>query len=286
MKKSQKQKRRSILLYILGGLAWLSIIFAVSWQANAAQNFIQGYQTSTSLDQGIIVQLEPKNTSTVEPVTQSDDVNAFGVVVNSADASVAFSSSSNSSQAYVASSGHYNVLVSNQNGAINAGNYITVSSLDGVGMKDNTIQPIIVGQALNSFDGTTNVVGTTNLKSASGGSQTVSLGLVEVNIDFRRNPLQQTVTGDVPAFLAKASSTVTGGRIVTAWRIYLGLAIILGVTIVSGVILYGGVKNGLIAIGRNPLSKQPIIKGLTEVVLVALIIFITGVFGVYLLLKL
>jgi hypothetical protein len=52
------------------------------------------------------------------------------------------------------------------------------------------------------------------------------------------------------------------------------------------VILYSGVRNTLISIGRNPLSKKTIYKGLIQIILMGLIIFITGLFGVYLLLKL
>lgn len=286
MKNTKILKHRSILLYILGGLAWVAVIFAPKLSVNAAQSFIQSYSSNASLNQGLVVQLVPKSASEVEVAPQSTDVNAFGVVVNAADASVAFSSSSNTTQTYVATTGRYNVLVSDQNGPIGAGEYITVSSLDGVGMKDDNVQPIIVGQAAGAFNGTSGVISTATIKASNGKTDTVHLGLIPVNIDFRRNPLQQSVTGNVPSFLAKTSSSITGGKIVSPWRIYVGLAIIIAVAVISGVILYGGIKNSLISIGRNPLSKQPIIKALTEVTIVALIIFITGVFGVYLLLKL
>jgi hypothetical protein len=55
---------------------------------------------------------------------------------------------------------------------------------------------------------------------------------------------------------------------------------------VSGSLIYSGIRSGMIAIGRNPLSKKSIVRGIIQVVIVGLIIFLVGVFGVYLLLKL
>jgi len=52
------------------------------------------------------------------------------------------------------------------------------------------------------------------------------------------------------------------------------------------VTLYSGIRNALIAIGRNPLSKKSIFRGLLEIILTGFIILIIGLFAVYLLLKL
>jgi hypothetical protein len=49
--------------------------------------------------------------------------------------------------------------------------------------------------------------------------------------------------------------------------------------------MYGGIRNGLISIGRNPLSKKSIVRGMIQVILTALTIFLLGIFGVYLLLR-
>jgi hypothetical protein len=54
---------------------------------------------------------------------------------------------------------------------------------------------------------------------------------------------------------------------------------------VAGIMLYSGARSSLISVGRNPLSRSVIIKALGQVVVLSLIVFISGMFAVYLLLK-
>ena len=63
-------------------------------------------------------------------------------------------------------------------------------------------------------------------------------------------------------------------------------AVFLGSALITGVMLYSGARGSLISVGRNPLSKGAILKGLIQIVILSLTVFITGMFGVYLLLKL
>ena len=69
-------------------------------------------------------------------------------------------------------------------------------------------------------------------------------------------------------------------------RIYLSIAITGLSIIVAITVLYSGVRNSIISIGRNPLSKKSIFRGLLEIILTAFLILIIGLFAVYLLLKL
>ena len=55
---------------------------------------------------------------------------------------------------------------------------------------------------------------------------------------------------------------------------------------IAGSLIYSAVRSSLIAIGRNPLSKKSIIRGLFQVVIIGLMVFLSGIFGVYLLLRL
>lgn len=285
MQKIKKpRKDRVIILHALGAFAWGLIFILVAHPHASAQSFIQSYNTSAPIQQGIIVQLE-QNPSKVLPASQNNAYKTFGVVVDSSDAPVSFSNpNSQSSQVFVTSSGHYNVLVSDQNGPINSGNYITLSSVDGVGMNDNSSEPIVVGQAITSFSGGSNTVGTDSLKNSSGGTQAVHLGIIQANISIAKNPLIASPKSSVPGVLQRFTVGVAGKED-PAWRIYLGLAVLVIVAILTGTMIYSAVRNSLVSIGRNPLSKQAIKKGFLRVVLTALIIFISGIFGVYLLLK-
>lgn len=62
---------------------------------------------------------------------------------------------------------------------------------------------------------------------------------------------------------------------------------ITGASVITAlVLLYAGVRNAIISIGRNPMSRKSIVKALIQVILTSLLILIIGLFAVYLLLKL
>jgi hypothetical protein len=50
-------------------------------------------------------------------------------------------------------------------------------------------------------------------------------------------------------------------------------------------VLWSGVRGSLIALGRNPLSRKAIFSGMYKVVITGIGIFILGLAGVYLLLR-
>ena len=119
----------------------------------------------------------------------------------------------------------------------------------------------------------------------SGKKTTVSIGRVSMDISVAQNPLYQKNADNVPGFLNKIATGVAN-KPVSAARIYISLVVFLLTAIVTGNMLYSGVRSGMIAVGRNPLSKKSIIRSLIQTVIAGLIIFVAGVFAVYLLLKL
>ncbi|MGH7241234.1 MAG: hypothetical protein ACREGB_02995, partial [Candidatus Saccharimonadales bacterium] len=120
---------------------------------STSQAVTQGYGSDTVLQNGMIVKLSDKDSSKVEPLTTDTVTKMQGVVVAANDATVTIGSDGNKSQVFVATFGHYDVLVSNQNGPIKAGDYITISALAGVGMKVDTTQPTVLGKATADFTG-------------------------------------------------------------------------------------------------------------------------------------
>ncbi len=252
---------------------------------STSQAVTQGYGSNKPLQNGMVVKLVDKDTSKVEPLTDATASKMQGVVVAANDAAVTISNDGNSGQVFVATFGHFDVLVSNQNGPIKSGDYIIISALAGVGMKVDTNQSTVLGKATADFSGTGKVAGTAKLKDSTGKEVTVSLGRIPVDISISHNPLQEKKADGVPDFLSHASEAVAG-KPVSAARIYISMVVLLLSTFVAGGILYSGVRGGLIAIGRNPLAKKQIMGGIIRVVLSGLICFVLGVFGVYLLLKL
>jgi hypothetical protein len=241
-----------------------------------AQAVSQGYNTEEPLQSGLIVKLKDENTATVEPLSIEHSEQMLGVTVGQNDAPITLSDEDNS--IFVATTGRYNVIVSSQNGAIEAGDYVTISSLRGVGMRVDTRAPVVVGRALESFDGQDPI------GSAQVAGNTVALGRIRVDITVARNPIMK-VEENVPEFMRRAAETIAG-KPVDALRVYISLVVFIIGTAIAATLMYGGVKSGIISIGRNPLSKKSIIRGMLQVVLVGLIVFITSVFGVYLLLRL
>ena len=249
------------------------------------QAVVQSFTATTSLQTGMIVKLTGSDSTQVEADTISSAQKMSGVVVSPSQAPVTLSPSSGASkQVYVATSGRYDVLVSSQDGSIAPGDYVTVSSLAGVGMKADSKESEVLGKAAAGFDGTHSVESTVTIQDEQGKQLKVNLGRIPVDIAIGPNPVAFKIS-NVPGFLQRATLIVTD-KPVAAWRIYLGVLIVIGTVIIAGSLLYGGVRNGMVAIGRNPLARSSIMRNLVQVIITSIIIFVTGLFAVYLVLKL
>ncbi len=251
----------------------------------AGQAVSQSYGITGVVQKGMIVMLDPHNSKNVKALSSASDASMLGVAVAANDTVVSLGGDSTMSQVFVAASGKYDALVSNQNGAIKAGDVISISALDGVGMKANGDQAVILGKALSGFDGVNNVSGTATLKT-SNGSKNVSIGLVQIDINISHNPLAVTTTGlSIPSFLRKSGESIAG-KPVSAARLYVSFGVLILTLFMAASLLYGGVRSSLVSLGRNPLAKTSILRGLVQVVLLGLIVFVIGLVAIYLLLKL
>jgi hypothetical protein len=232
----------------------------------------------------MIVRLKPGDSTKVQALKYSEGSDMLGVVVSSNDAPISLSDPTKK-QNFIAVFGKYDVLVSAQNGAIKAGDYITISSVEGVGMKATKDDAIILGKAIGAFNGKNDAESTVALTDNLGGKQEVGVKRLAVDITVSRNP---NFAGDssagVPQFLSKAAQIVSK-KPVTALRIYACLGVLALSLAVSGAIIFSGVRTGMTAVGRNPLAKGSILKNLITVTLMALIIVIIGIIAVYLLLR-
>ena len=265
--------------------ALVSGMFVMAVPAGAATNTsVQGYAADGPIDIGTIVELE--GGTKVKPVAQDNLQNMFGVVVDRNQLQLAVSSPDVKNETYVAVSGTFNVLVSTQGGSIAKGDYITLSSLNGIGMNVGKEDATVFGRAAASFDGNGVVLGEMALKDESGSTaKSVKIGSIPVTINIQRNPNIKSTKVDVPEWLQRLGQQIAE-KTVSPVRIYLSLAITAVSLITALIVLYAGVRNGIIAIGRNPMSKKSIFRALLEVILTSVLILIIGLFAVYLLLKL
>lgn len=268
-------------------LTVLSVSLAVTATA-AAQAVTKSYNTDSSLQRGMIVRLTEKDKSKVEALKSVDISKMEGVIVAANDSPVTLSSTDVSKQqVFVATTGRYYVLVSNQNGPIKKDDYITISSLAGVGMKAGGDQSHVVGRAISGFDGVNNLSGKTEVKNGKNEKVPITLGLAAVDINIGRNPVETKRTSLIPGleFIRDAAGQVVN-KDVSPSQLYLAMAALIVTAFVAGAVLYSGVRSSMTAIGRNPLAKATINRSLFTVILTSIIILIIGITAVYLILKL
>jgi hypothetical protein len=279
-----KTKIRQILIYQrLLALAALILLVVLSFISPlAAQTVTQGYGSDETLQKGIIVRLKKDDATKVEALAQEDMDKMHGVVVDSNDAPVTLSS--DGQKVFVANVGRYEVLVSDQAGPIAIGDYITISAVKGIGMKAGDKEPIVVGLATATFDGSSDVIGTTEIKVGEQNKK-INIGRIQVDLGIARNPLLKAKEPNMPEVLKKATESIAGKEVSPA-KAYTSVVIFILSSVIAGSLMYSGIRSGIISIGRNPLSKKSIVRGMFQVIITGLIIFLSGIFGVYLLLKL
>lgn len=248
----------------------------------AAQTVTQGYGSDEPLQKGMIIRLKADDATKIEALSQDDIDKMHGVVVDPNDAPVTISS--DGQKVFVANVGRYDVLVSDQNGPIASGDYITISAIKGIGMKAGDKEQVVVGRATAVFDGKTNIIGSTDIKIGDS-TRRVNIGRIQTDLGIARNPLLKAKEPNMPEVLKKATESIAGKEVSPA-KAYTSIIVFTLSAIVSGSLMYSGIRSGLISMGRNPLSKKSIVRGMFQVIITGLIIFLSGIFGVYLLLKL
>lgn len=277
-------------LRIIVGLITIGVGVGIAIPAAAANyggGSVQGYASDTPIDAGTIVQLaDSKEGSRVKIATQKELANMFGVVVDRNQLPLTLTNEGLQNETFVAVSGTYNVLVSTQGGTISSGDYVTLSSINGVAMKAGTDEERVFGRANGAFDGKGVKLGTSTLKDTNGKTnKTVALGTIPVTIDIRKNPNEKSTEVDILEQLKRVGQQIAEKE-VDPIRVYLSIAITAISLVAAIAVLYSGVRSSIISIGRNPMSKKSIFRALLEIILTSILILIIGLFAVYLLLRL
>ncbi len=262
-------------------LALLGLIVFNVVNLTSAQTVTEGYGADEVLQRGMIVGAKQDDPTKVEPISVDQLDRMMGVVVDANESPITISGEAE--KVFVSSVGQYDVLVSNQNGEIKQGDYITASSLNGIGMLATYKEGDVLGRAITGFDGNGNIVSQDSLKDNKGVTQNVNIGRIKVDIGVSKNPKARSDAAS-PEWLGKLGQAIAGQSVSPA-KVYLGAGLFVIGAFIAGTILYSGIRSSLISVGRNPLSKKSIMKGLLQVIFTSLIVFIISVFGVYLLLR-
>lgn len=248
------------------GLLTLMLLPSAVWAAEVVQSF----GADQTLQPGLIVALDKSQAKAVKPAVYGQENQIYGVVVDPGDAPLTLNSQNG--HVFVTTSGTYQVLVSTTNGAIKQGDYISLSTVSGIGAKAKAGQSTVLGRAGGGFDGSSGVI------TSGGGS---AIGRIPVSIAIQANP---QASNNVPAFLKRAANSVAD-KPISVFRIYIAAAILAAAAIAAVAILWSGIRGSFISLGRNPLSKHAIMGGLYRVIFTGLGVFILGLAGVYLVLK-
>jgi hypothetical protein len=277
------------LAIVIGSIA--TIVSPVSAQESSDSSYgggsVTAYAAEAPIANGTVVQLAGENAQRVKVATQAQLQNMFGITVDQNQLPLTISGDETvENETFVAVSGTYNALVSTEAGPIAIGDYVTLSAINGIVMKAGTEEETVFGRANAAFDGRGVTLGTMAIKDTGGNTtQTVTLGSIPVTIDIKRNPNEKTTESNLPDFLQRVGQEIAEKE-VSPIRIYLSLGITFISIIAAIVMLYAGIRNAVISIGRNPMSKKSIFRALLEVILTAILVLIIGLFAVYLLLRL
>lgn len=262
---------RRLSLKLLAVVALLTFIGIGSYVA--ADSIIRGFNSKSSLEPGRVVALEASDRNTVELAPSDDPARIYGVVVEQSTAPVTVQRPGQN--VYVATYGFYSVLVSTENGPVVNGNYLSISSEAGIAAKAKDSQVFVLGRATQSFDGKSGSIGR--------GKNGSAIGKISVQISPGENPALRENSA-VPAPLRRLAQAIAGKRL-SASRIYAAMVIFIITASVAFGLLWVGVRSAMIAIGRNPLSKHAVMQNLAQVIVATTIVFISGLFGIYLLLR-
>ncbi len=261
----------SIWLLVFG---FCSVIWhtAIGGSRLSAETLVRAYESSTPLQPGLVVALEGKNVK-VKIAAAKDPASIYGVVIDPSEAPIALTNGKNS--IYIATSGKHSVLVTDQKGIIKPGDYISMSNIDGIAARADTVQSFVLGRAAEGFDGKNRTI-----TSVAG----VRVARISVDILPKGNPTKKSGLA-APESLRKVAESIAGNP-VGVLKIYLAVLVLLVSGALAAILVTVGVRSGIVSIGRNPLSRKSIMRGLTKTVIMAILIFTIGLLGVYLLLKL
>lgn len=258
-------------LAVRASLFGIATFLTISLVAPAAYAIItpisQSYAADKSLTIGSIASLVENTSDRVELSNNSNAENVLGVVI-SPDSSLLSVSNGANTKVQIATAGTLQVLVSDINGAIQRGDHITASPIDGVGMKA-TSNVRVVGIAQSDLSGGNKQ----SYKDKEGKEQSVTLSEIPVLVSvayYFKEP-DKTI---IPATVQNVANALAG-RNVSTTPILVSLAIFIVTITVVVSIIYSMVRNGIISVGRNPLSQSAVYRNVIQ--MSALVLTILGI---------
>ena len=263
-------------LIVFLSLFSLLLSFVTMSYVSAAALISQSYSTTDDLALASIVSLKNNSSDEVVAASHINSDNLLGVVVSANSSSLSLTNNL-ANQVQVATSGTLGVLVSDINGVINRGDYITASPIKGVGMKA-TDNARIVGISQGSIEGGSKQT----IKNDSGKDQTVTVGQVPVLVNVSSYFKQPDKTL-IPSAVQNIANAFAG-RSVSALPIIISAGIFVVTLLVVVIIIYAMIRNAIISVGRNPLSQSAVYRNVIQMSGLVLAILAAAFTAMYLVL--
>lgn len=253
-----------------------SLTFATNSQAETFLS--QSYTASEPLPLNSIVSLQNNTSDKVILAASANVDNLLGVVVNANNSSLSLTKGLDN-EVQVATSGTLEILVSNINGAIKQGDYITASPISGVGMKaTGNVRVIGIAQgSLTTANGTQQ-----SYTDKSGTKQSVVIGHVPVLVNVS-NYFKEPDKTIIPSAVQNVANALAG-KSVSVVPILVSAGIFLVTIIVVVGIVFSMVRSSIISVGRNPMSQSAIYRDLVQMSALVLGILAVGFLVIFLVL--
>lgn len=265
----------------IGMLAAVTALLAVLLLPGVVAAQTQGYNTSDkSITKAMAVSVAESQTEgsqivMVEKSTINRADKVLGVVVDPASELVTVTSQG--SQIYVANSGIATVFVTDVNGMVREGDLLAPSPLAGVLMRATEGTKGVMGIALEDMSSDTQTV---TVKNDAGQEVNTKVGQVQINMDVK---FSSNAQGGGKSLLQRIGEAIVR-RPVSTTQVVVAMIILSVLLFVEGAIIYGAISSSIISLGRNPLAKRTILRGLGQISILVFVVLTIGLGAVYLVL--
>lgn len=247
-------------------------------RAQGSASIAQGYRYGGEglVVPGTLVSTQQDDPETVVPSSLDNADLLVGVAGNNSTLEL----SDAESNLQVVRSGITPTLVSDINGNVQAGDRITSSPIEGVGMRASG-NVVVVGIVQSDLDDAN--VSEREIADNEGVLHNVRIGLVPVQIETIFYAGETSKSSFVPGFFQELANSVAGKQ-VSPVRIIVAAILLLLLFVSVTVLVYAATKSSIISIGRNPLSEKSVRRSLLEVGLTAIGVLAFATILIYLVL--
>lgn len=242
----------------------------------------QGYHSTTPLSEGTIVSAVKNSNKEIEKTTLDNESLLAGIITN--DSKSVISLQPKGTDIGVTVNGEVSLLVTDINGDIEQGDYLIISPLAGVAMKDSSESQSkkYIAVATQTFNKESTGVKSVTVEYNNGQHKDVSVGLMLANLVLS-NRVDKEANSKQNAVLVFAQKIA--GKPVTSLQFISSAAVFISTICITGLVLNGSIKGTFISLGRNPLSKSLILSNLFKVIAIGMVLLAGGTTMSYIILR-